>query len=92
MTEPDGTNPSRRPPPDSEIPISRALGRFFGHLWKGVSTPADQGTPSPTNPTEQVRKTKQERPAEINGKPVILRRTTIEEIEFKDTNPQRVDL
>jgi hypothetical protein len=74
----------KQPPPDREIPMSRALGRFFGHLWTAAT-----GTPPADKPRKQtVSKTREEAEAEINGRPVIVRRTTIEEIEFKDDRPQ----
>ncbi|MEM9372197.1 MAG: hypothetical protein AAGA55_01010 [Planctomycetota bacterium] len=81
-TDPGPDKPTGGPPPDHEIPISRAVGRFFGHLWKGIRTPADAGEAAPATRTERVRETRESRPAEVEGQPVILRRTTIEEIEF----------
>jgi len=68
------------PPPDREIPISRAVGRFFGHLWNAATTPVEPKPPK----AQKTRHTREEHPASIDGKPVILRRTTIEEIEFRD--------
>ncbi len=64
--------PSRRP----DIPISRALGRFFGHIWHAAK---------PAGPdTRTVSRTTEEAPGEVDGRPVTLRRTVIEEIEFKE--------
>lgn len=65
--------------PDKDIPISRAVGRFFGHLVHAVAKP----TP-PDSETKTVSKSTSEAPAEIGGQKVILRKTTIEEIEFRD--------
>lgn len=66
------------PPPDKDIPLTRALGRFLGHLWHATARPA------PRADTTTVRKSTEERPAEIDGRKVTLRRTTIEEVEFRD--------
>ncbi|MFK7883953.1 MAG: hypothetical protein AB8F26_07210 [Phycisphaerales bacterium] len=66
------------PPEDKDIPLTRAVGRFFGHLWKAAANPVEPEPPT----TQKVRESHQEQPAEIDGKPVILRRTTVEEIEF----------
>lgn len=74
------------PPNDpKDLPISRALGRFVGHLWTAAS-----GKPpgASTSKTHTVRESTVESPGEIDGKPVILRRTTIEEVEFRDDNPR----
>jgi hypothetical protein len=67
-------------PNDKDIPISRAVGRFFGHLWNAAVRPAaaeDGGT-------KTVRREEVASEGTIDGKPVILRRTVIEEVEFKD--------
>jgi len=61
-----------------DIPITRAVGRFFGHIVHAVAKPA----PSDSEKTV-VSKTTQETPAEIEGQKVILRKTTIEEIEVR---------
>ena len=52
--------------------IMRSLGEFVGHLGKAVRTDPAR--------TQTVRKTSE---VEQRG-PVTLRRTTIEEIEFRD--------
>lgn len=61
---------------DENIPISRAIGRFFGHLWSATTKPVEPGTES-----EVVSQTTEESQGEIDGQRVTLRRTTIEEIE-----------
>lgn len=74
-------------PREKDIPISRALGRFFGHLWTAT-------TGSPTDgKVHTVRKSTVESPGEVDGHQVILRRTTIEEVEFRDPiePPQKRD-
>ncbi len=59
-----------------DIPISRALGRFVGHIWHAAK-PAGPDKRTVSRSTEETR-------AEIDGRPVTLRRTIIEEIEFKE--------
>lgn len=56
--------------------LARSLGEFVGHLWRGVRT-----TPvAPGGEKREVRRTVEE---EDRGD-VILRRTTIEEIEIRE--------
>lgn len=64
------------PKDDKDIPIPRALGRFLGHLWNAAAKPVPPDKDVVSERTE-------EQPAEIDGKKVILRRTTIEEVEFR---------
>ena len=72
------------PPDDKDIPITRAVGRFLGHLWSAASKPA----PSDDEPTvQEVSRETEERQGQIEGHKVTLRRTTIEEIEFNDDPP-----
>lgn len=53
-----------------------SLGAFFGHVWKGVKTdPTKPPVVARTKVEEEVRDTPQ-------GK-VVLRRTTIEEVELR---------
>lgn len=70
------------PPREKDIPISRALGRFFGHLWTATTGSTNKGE------IHTVRKSTVESPGEVDGKQVILRRTTIEEVEFRDVSPE----
>jgi len=65
-------------PKDPNIPLSRAVGRFFGHIIHAVRTPA------PETEREQIKRRTRERSGQIDGKPVVLRRTTIDEIEYRD--------
>ena len=53
-------------------PLMRNIGEFFGHIVKAVKTDPSK--------KEQVRHEVEEEETDE----VILRRTTIEEIEFKD--------
>ncbi|MCA9304489.1 MAG: hypothetical protein KC996_10235 [Phycisphaerales bacterium] len=61
-----------------DIPISRAVGRFFGHIVHAIAKPAPADTA-----TRVVSKTSSETPTEIAGQKVVLRKTTIEEVEFR---------
>lgn len=56
--------------------IARSLGEFVGHIWRGVRT-------SPANSGGEKREVKRTVEEEDRGD-VILRRTTIEEIEIRD--------
>lgn len=67
---------------DKDIPLSRAIGRFFGHLWHAAAKPAQPDPPAAT--TRTVRREEARSEGEIDGKPVVLRRTVIEEVEFRD--------
>lgn len=80
---PDDQPASPDTPGDRDVPLTRAIGRFFGHIWHAVAMPVDPETPR----VEKTRETREERPASIDGKPVILRRTTVEEIEFREGPP-----
>lgn len=64
--------------------IMRSLGRFVGHIARGVSTDVSK-PPSPTR-TEVSRHVEEETrdaPAELGGGKMTVRRTTIEEIEIE---------
>ena len=57
--------------------VSRSLGEFFGHIWKGV-----------TEPVEGDRKivVREEKTEEVRQTPtgtVIVRRTVVEEMEVR---------
>ncbi len=65
---------------DKDIPISRAVGRFFGHLWNATTKPVQSDSES-----KIVSQKTEEADAEIQGQKVTLRRTTIEEIEVHDS-------
>jgi hypothetical protein len=61
------------------------LGQFFGHVAKGVKTPAKPAAPAHTH---EVRREVEER-QEIGpaGEKITLRRTTIEEVEIQPPRP-----
>ncbi len=66
---------------DDKKPLPRALGSFFGHIWKGLTGPTDQPT--------QKREIRREVDEEVRDTPrgrVTVRRTTIEEIEVEPTD------
>ncbi|MEN0019728.1 MAG: hypothetical protein AAF747_02470 [Planctomycetota bacterium] len=56
--------------------VMRCLGEFVGEVWRGVKTPAKAST------THRVRESVEEEQRETDAGPVIVRRTTIEEIEM----------
>jgi hypothetical protein len=55
--------------------LMRNLGRFVGAIWHGVKSDAKRGDRT------EVRRSVEQFPAEHEGKRVIVRRTTIEEVE-----------
>jgi hypothetical protein len=57
----------------------RALGQFFGEVWKGVKADPAAGGADPLS-----RKTVEEREVQTQHGRVILRRTTIEEVIVPD--------
>jgi hypothetical protein len=70
-------------PSDKDIPITRAVGRFLGHLWSAATSPAQGDEPE----VHEVKRETEEHQGEIQGRKVTLRRTTIEEVEFNDPAP-----
>lgn len=62
-----------------DISISRSIGQFFGHLWGASTKPVGNGQ----SERHEVKRETQEARGEIDGKTVVLRRTTVEEVEFK---------
>lgn len=63
-------------------PLMRCLGEFVGQVWKGVRADPAAGR-APQGERREVRRTVEEehRPG------VVLRRTTIEEIEYPGDAP-----
>ena len=83
MSEPRPRQPGAKPKS-----IMRSLGEFFGHIAQGVRT--DPGAKAPTHPppapTRRVVSTtthEEPGPPGPDGSRVILRRTTIEEVEVR---------
>lgn len=71
--------------------LFRSLGEFVGHISKAVRTdPAKPGSRPASKPASQRTKLDeqvQEREAtDEQGRPIILRRTTIDEVEYPDRN------
>lgn len=60
----------------------RALGQFFGEVWKGVT--ADPAAGRGDSAEGVSRKTVEEREVQTERGRVILRRTTIEEVIVPD--------
>lgn len=63
-----------------EKSLMRSLGEFVGHIWRGVSAPVE-----PTPRKAEVRRTVEECEGVPGpgGEQVILRRTTIDEVEIR---------
>jgi hypothetical protein len=81
-----GTHPDKSPktPSTGDKTTMRALGEFFGHVWKGISTQPGK--------TPQRRETRREVEEETRDTPqgkVTLRRTIIEEIELPREGEER---
>ncbi|CAG0980789.1 hypothetical protein PHYC_01752 [Phycisphaerales bacterium] len=57
----------------NDKPLMRALGEFFGEVWKGVKT-------DPSKPGRVTRRRVEQRVEDTPDGKVILRRTTVEEI------------
>ncbi len=62
-----------------DIPVTRAIGQFFGHIFHATTKPV------PTESSKSaISQTTEQGEGEIDGQKVILRKTTIEEIEFRE--------
>jgi len=55
--------------------VMRNLGRFVGAIWHGIKTDPNR---------HEVKRSVEEEEREIEGRKVIVRRTTVDEVEFKD--------
>ena len=62
--------------PDRDKSISRSLGEFVGHIWRGA-------TKDVSRDKREVRRTVEEEERDTPQGKVTLRRTTIEEIEIE---------
>lgn len=71
--------PSPIPPKAGKKPLMRSLGEFVGHIAKGITT--DPAKPPASRQT--VRTRVEEETRETPRGKVVLRRTTIEEIEVQ---------
>ena len=85
-----GTPPHRRQSPDALTMTHRKpkslmhnLGQFFGHVAKGIKTPARPGKSA-----HEVRRQVEERQETgPSGERITVRRTTVEEIEIQPPRP-----
>lgn len=80
MAASDGAGPSAPQPRKS---LMRSLGEFVGHIWRGATAPVE-GDKRPDDAARSQRlrvEIEQEQRSSPQG-PVVLRRTTIEEIEL----------
>lgn len=86
QAEQPGSAGAGAPPPKK--PVMRALGQSLGILWKAIREPVkegagegdEEGTPSPKDP-ESERQIIEEETKQIEQGQIILRETTIREIE-----------
>lgn len=70
------TNPKH--PAGKQPTLMRSIGRFFGHITHAVKTPA------PSAEREEIaRETREAHTTDEHGRRVILRRTTIDEVEIE---------
>lgn len=67
------TDPSGEP----KKPLARALGEFVGHITGAVRTPSKTDVHRVSTRVEEARTTDEQ------GRPVTLRRTTIDEVEVE---------
>ncbi len=59
----------------------RSLGEFFGHIARGAKADLEKG---PAGQRQVLRRDVEERPGQTpDGQKLILRRTTIEEVEVR---------
>ncbi len=96
MSEPLNSKPAAKPPAPKPKSIMRSLGEFFGHIAHAVKTdpaapnkPCGSGVRGADDDAHSTRRvvssSTHEEPATTgaDGQSVILRRTTIEEIEVR---------
>ncbi len=83
-----GSKVPQASPAKDETPLMRALGQFFGEVWKGVKSDPRSGAAGDPGVTKS-RQRVEEREVETEQGPVILRRTTIEEIIVPDEKAPR---
>ncbi len=69
--------------PRDDKPLARSLGEFVGHIWHSVRGDVSRDR-------REVRRTVEEEERDTPAGKVVLRRTTIEEIEIdRDAEPGR---
>lgn len=57
--------------------LMRNLGKFVGAIWHGIKS-------DPKGQRQEIRRAIEERESEYQGQRVVIRRTTIEEVEIPD--------
>lgn len=67
---------------DHDISVSRAVGRFFGHIWGATTKPVPDESNESKKRTQIIASEVQETQGEVENQKVILRRTTIDEVEI----------
>jgi hypothetical protein len=78
------------PDPASKKTLMRSLGEFFGHIVKGVNT--DPAAPQkPVSQRTVVSHEVQEETRQTSSGKMILRRSTIEEVEIIHQEPPNTD-
>lgn len=68
--------------------LSRSLGEFFGHIWKGVQEPVEGDMPAHTHEKQILRQETIEQVRETEQGKVIVRRTVVEELEIPTPPPK----
>lgn len=69
--------------------LMRSLGEFVGHITRAVKTDPAAGPAAPRGTRREVRREVEERPGEVDGRKVTLRRTVIEEVRFEGEPPRK---
>ena len=66
---------------DKDISVTRAVGRFLGHIWGAASKPVPEENQTQS---QVVDHRVEEAQGMIGDKKIVLRRTTIEEVEIRE--------
>ena len=67
---------------EKDISVTRAVGRFFGHIWGAATRPVPNDDSQ--SQSHVINHEINEIEGELNTKKVILRRTTIDEVEIRE--------
>lgn len=79
---PVGAGPTLNSGMPGKKPLMRSLGEFFGHIRRGVRAPL-----APPAKAQVIRQETREHTRDTPSGKVVLRRTTIEEIELRPEQP-----
>lgn len=82
----ESRGPAPEPSDGARTPLMRALGQFFGEVWKGVTADPRGGGPG-EGAAASSRRRVVEREVETEEGRVILRRTTIDEVIVPPRDP-----